>query len=307
MMVIQRSLRTKLPWSSLNSINNSLAQSEILNHRIREIFGNGPLLDETQGLDLIKPITNSRFWMPFGHWGRSLSGIDGYSSAFFKKSRTIVGEQVCDLCQEFFSSGCLLKQWNHTILALIPKSDHSSKVGDFRPIACCKVIYKLISKILAARMADVLDPIIDGAQVAFVKGRNMVEHIHLMQELLRQYNRKRTGARCTIKIDLRKAFDSISWDFLRDVLMGLGFPHLFVSWIMECVSTTSYSLSINGGTYGLFKGQRGLRQGDPLSPYLFVICLEYLSRLINKKTTNTHFNYHPKCGPLNITHLAFAR
>ncbi|KAK6150433.1 hypothetical protein DH2020_015365 [Rehmannia glutinosa] len=75
---------------------------------------------------------------------------------------------------------------------------------------------------------------------------------------------------------------------------------------MECVSTTSYSLSINGSTYGLFKGQRGLRQGDPLCPYLFVICLEYLSRLINKKTTNTHFNYHPTCGPLNITHLAFA-
>ncbi|KAK6134125.1 hypothetical protein DH2020_032125 [Rehmannia glutinosa] len=75
---------------------------------------------------------------------------------------------------------------------------------------------------------------------------------------------------------------------------------------MECVSTTSYSLSINGDTYGLFKGQRGLRQGDPISPYIFVICLEYLSRLINKKTMNSHFNYHPKCGPLKITHLAFA-
>ncbi|KAK6125166.1 hypothetical protein DH2020_041087 [Rehmannia glutinosa] len=150
-----------------------------------EIIGNGPLLDETQGTDLIKPITNSEILDALRDIGDDRSpGSDGYSSAFFKKSWTIVGEQVCDAVKEFFSSGCLLKQWNHTILALIPKSDHSSKVGDFRPIACCKVIYKLISKILATRMADVLDPIIDGAQAAFVKGRNMVEHIHLMQELL---------------------------------------------------------------------------------------------------------------------------
>ncbi|CAH9080569.1 unnamed protein product [Cuscuta europaea] len=110
-----------------------------------------------------------------------------------------------------------------------------------------------------------------------------------------------------IKVDLRKTYDTISWDFLVNVLKGLGYPDLFVGWIMECVTTASFSVSLNGILHGFFKGKRDIRQGDPMSPMLFVLCLEYFSRLLTMKSKVSGFNHHPLCGSLGIiTHLAYA-
>ena len=95
---------------------------------------------------------------------------------------------------------------------------------------------------------------------------------------------------------------SINWNFMKDVLTELGFPSLFVEWIMQCVTSTSYSLSINGSLHGFFKG----KQGDLTSPFLFVLCLEYLSRSLKDLKDNRDFNYHPMCKDLNNSYLAFA-
>ncbi|GFZ21539.1 hypothetical protein Acr_29g0007010 [Actinidia rufa] len=208
--------------------------------------------------------------------------------------------------KEFFSSGHIFKQINHSILALIPKTKDANRVENFKPIACCNVLYKVISKIIASRLAPTLSSIVDPAQSAFIQNRSMIDNIFLLQELLRQYRRKRASPRCILNVDLRKAFDSIDWVFLQELLSALHFPPRFVGWVMECVTTTSFSLSYNGSMHGFFKGQRGLRQGDPLSPYLFVLCLEYLSRGLGQLKDNADFNFHPKCGGLKITHLAFA-
>lgn len=242
----------------------------------------------------------------FGIGKDKSSGPDGYSSGFFKTSWDIVGVDVCNAVREFFTSGCLLRQLNHTIIALIPKSSNASREGDFRPIALCNVVYKIISKLLANRLETVLPGIIDEAQSAFISGRSMIENIHLAQELIKGYNRKRVSPRCLIKVDLRKAYDSVDWSFLRAVLGGLGFPPLFVAWIMECVTTVSYSIQINGDIHGLFPGRRGLRQGDPLSPYLFVMCLEYFSRLLRHVTRRVTFTFHPRCDALKVSHLTYA-
>ena len=125
---------------------------------------------------------------------------------------------------EFFSSGQILRQINHSVLALIPKSKESDKVEDYRPIACCNVIYKVISKILAMRLAPVLITIVDPAQAAYVQNRKKVENIYLLQELLRLYGRKRISPRCMLNVDLRKAFDSVDWEFIRGMLVALNFP-----------------------------------------------------------------------------------
>lgn len=148
--------------------------------------------------------------------------------------------------------------------------------------------------------------IVDGSQSAFIHGRSIVDNIHLAQELLRKYARKRISPRCTLKVDLQKAYDTVDWDFLKETLNFLNFPCRFIDWIMECVSTTSYSFSLNGHYHGLFFGKRGLRQGDPLSQFLFVIFLEVLSRSLHRMATSSAFAFHLNCKNLHITHLAYA-
>ncbi|GFY85594.1 hypothetical protein Acr_04g0003320 [Actinidia rufa] len=195
---------------------------------------------------------------------------------------------------------------NHLVIALVPKTCNASKVEEFQPIACCNVSYNVISKILAARLSVLLPNLIDPAQATFVQGRSMVENIYLVQEFLNRYGWSRISPRCIMKIDLKKAYDTINWEFVRKVLMGFGLPNLFVNWIIQCISTTAYSISINGSMHGFFKGKQGIRQGDPISPFLFVLCLEYLSRSLNQLKDNRDFKFHPRCQDLNITHLAFA-
>lgn len=134
----------------------------------------------------------------------------------------------------------------------------------------------------------------------------MVENILLVQELLRQYGRNRTTPKCLIKIDIKKAFDSASCEFLESVLKELGFHPKFISWTMQCVTSTTFSLSINGSMEGYFKGQRGLRQGDPISLFLFVIGMEYLSRMLKALHEAPSFKFHARCRVYKVTHLAFA-
>ena len=134
----------------------------------------------------------------------------------------------------------------------------------------------------------------------------MTDNINLTQELIRHYGRKRTSPRCLLKVDFKKAFDSVQWPFLRSLLHLLGFPQRFVNLVMLCVETSSYSVAVNGNLYGFFPGKCGVRQGDPLSPYLFLICMEYFSRMLGMASQQHAFHFQPKCAPHHICHLAFA-
>ena len=155
-------------------------------------------------------------------------------------------------------------------------------------------------------MAPVLEIIIGESLYAFLKNMKMMDNIFLVQELLHKFARKRISPRCLLKIDLHKAYDSISWEFLEWMLKFVGFPTQFCARIMECISTTSFNVAINGSIYGHFKGQRGLRQVDPLSPYLFFLCLEYFSRDLQSLKDNVNFQFHPNCAVVQLSHLAFA-
>lgn len=125
----------------------------------------------------------------------------------------------------------------------------------------------------------------------------------LATELIKGYNRTHISPRCMIQVDLKKAYDSIEWSYLKDVMKELGFPETFVQWVFACVSTVSYSILINGQPCSPFNAKKGLRQA---APFLFAIGMEFLTRLLNKLKDVPDFNFHPKCERMAITHMMFA-
>ncbi|KAL0350199.1 UNVERIFIED_CONTAM: hypothetical protein Sradi_4169100 [Sesamum radiatum] len=231
-------------------------------------------------------------------------GPDGYSACFFKRAWHIVGDQVCTAVLDFFRSVVYLGSSTIVSSPLCPSQTTARRFADYWH--SCNVIYKAITKIIADRLTTALKHLTDRCQAAFVGGQSITGNIFLAQEMVRQYTRKRISPRCIINVDLRKVFDSVLWTFLSQVLHGYGFPPIFIAWIMECVSTSSFSVALNGSLHGFFVGKKGLRQGDPMSPALFLLCMEYFSRHIKRKTTDSDFNFHPKCEKLKITHLLFA-
>ncbi|XP_074346333.1 secreted RxLR effector protein 78-like [Apium graveolens] len=119
-----------------------------------------------------------------------------------------------------------------------------------------------------------LTDLVDNFQNAFIPGRRISDNILLTQELLKNYHRPVGAPRYAIKVDIKKAYDSVSWEFLIDALRLFRFPDKFIGWVCECISMPTYSVILNGQMFGFFKGEKGIRQGDPLSPYLFTLVMQ---------------------------------
>lgn len=109
-----------------------------------------------------------------------------------------------------------------------------------------------------------------------------------------------------LKVDLQKAYDSVEWCCIKQILIQMRFPALFVNWILKCISTVTYKVNVNGTLTDSFDAQRGLRQGDPISPYLFVLVLEFLNSILGTLGQDLNFNFHPCCEKMGITHFSFA-
>ncbi|GKA63930.1 sodium/hydrogen exchanger 6 [Tanacetum coccineum] len=165
-----------------------------------------------------------------------VSRPDGFTAAFFVNSK-------------------LLKELNHTIISLIPKVTTPARINDYRPISCCNVLYKCISKIIVNRNKEGLGDLVSKNQSAFFLGRKILDNILLTQELMRNYHRRSGPPRCDFKVDIQKAYDIVDRQFLKTIIVGFGFHPKMVKWIMVCASSTSYSICVNGNINGWFNGK----------------------------------------------------
>ena len=220
----------------------------------------------------------------------------------------IVGNSVREEVENVFLTRKVLDYLNKTHIVLIPKIQGPETIGNYRPISLCNSIYKVISKVLVARIRSHLDSFISPYQAAFIPGRRGADNVIIVQELIHTIVRTR-GSKGTmaIKIDLEKAYDKLEWSFIREMLINYNFPLNLIELIMSCVSTVSSSILFNGGCPDPFTPSRGIRQGDPLSPYLFILCMEYLGHLIDEKCTSKDWNpvKASRSGPA-LSHLFFA-
>lgn len=167
-------------------------------------------------------------------------------------------------------------------------------------------IYKIVSKILSKRISCVLDSVISSNQSAFIGSRQILDSIVVLNEAIDEA-RKTKKERLFFKIDFAKAYDSVDWGFIENMLLLFGFHPKWRMWVMECITTASASVLVNGSSSGEFKLQRGLRQGDPLSPFLFILAAEGLS-LLMKRAVNCGIFQPVEIGlkKIQVSHLQFA-
>ena len=175
---------------------------------------------------------------------------------------------------------------NQTFVVLIPKRIGPELLGHFRPISLCFTVYKVVSKVIVSRIRPYMQQLVSPLQAAFIPGRKGLDNMIITQEILHSMERKkgRVGV-MALKIDLEKAFDRLEWSFVREVLVHFNFPPTLIALIMDCISSSTISILFNGGKLDPFTPSRGIRQGDPISPYIFILCLEYLGLLIHDKIT----------------------
>ncbi|GJS48548.1 hypothetical protein Tco_0598669 [Tanacetum coccineum] len=240
----------QVPSAFINHYMDFLGQQEITSDfNVSELFCNQ--IPTNVAYNMVRDVSNQEVHKAIFCMGdNKASGPNGYSASFFKEAWDIISGDVIKAVKEFFVNRVLLKELNHTIIALIPKVTTPMRINDYRLISCTH--------------------------------------------------------RFAFKVDIHKAYDIVDWMFLKEILIGFGFHPRMIGWIMECVTSTYFSLSIIGNLHGYFKGKRGLCQGDPMSPYLFTLAMEVLTLMLHRRARDSDFTYHRYCCKLNIINLCFA-
>ena len=235
-------------------------------------------------------------------------GINGLHARFFQSFWLVVRDSMKREVKGVFLSQKIPEYLNQTLIALIPKQTGLETVSHFRPISLCSTVYKIISKIIAQRVRPLLPSLISPMQADFLEGRRSSDNVIIAQELI-YYLKSRKGkdGYMVIKIDLEKAYDRLEWSFVKMVLEHFEFPQEMINLIISCISTTTIALLFNGRKLEAFQPSRGMRQGDPISPYLFLLCMEFLGAQITSMCERKRWDrMKASRNGLSFSHVFFA-
>ncbi|GJR42103.1 RNA-directed DNA polymerase, eukaryota [Tanacetum coccineum] len=232
-------------------------------------------------------------------------GPDGFTFGFYRHFWSTIENDVFEAIKYFFTCGEIPKGCNSTFIALIPKNPDANMVKDFRPISLIGSIYKIIAKILTNRLVGVLGDIVNEVQSAFISERQILDGPFILNEIM-QWCRRRKKQSLIFKVDFEKAYDSVRWDFLDDILVKFGFGIKWRGWIQNCLNSSKGSILVNGSPTEEFQFYKGLKQGDSLSPFLFILVMESLHISFQRVVDVGMFNGIKLSSSLNISHLFYA-
>lgn len=210
---------------------------------------------------------------------------DGFTGRLYATCWTITKDDFMRSLGEFHAGNMTgMQAINKATVSLLPKKVGAVDIKDQRPVSLNHGVVKIFDKILAARLAEDLPLLVGNHQSAFVRGRSLHDNFMLEQGMTHRLHALKDPM-VLVKLDISKAFDSVQWPFLLEVLTHMGFGTKWISWICGFLATSSTKILVNGTPGETIFNCQVLRQGSPLSPMLFILCMEPLQRLFAHATT----------------------
>ncbi|KAL4383150.1 hypothetical protein GQ457_15G021490 [Hibiscus cannabinus] len=264
-------------------------------------------LSEAEASGLVKPFTEEEIGAALATLESSKAhGPDGFNMGFLKQFWPCLKADILEFSCKFYKGEVEDWSFNHSFIVLIPKCQNPVNLEDYRPISLVGSVYKLLSKVLARRMGLVLGSIIGEQQFAFCPGKQILDCSLIANEVI-DYSKRKGLKGVVFKVDFRKAYDTVDWNFLFAVMKIMGFGSVWCHWISMCISTAYISVLVNGSPSAPFAISRGLRQGCPLSPMLFNIVDEALSALLRNATARGLFTrLFIGQSRVEVSHIQFA-
>nr|GEW05057.1 RNA-directed DNA polymerase, eukaryota [Tanacetum cinerariifolium] len=255
--------------------------------------------------DLERNVTYGEIKRAVWDYGTNKSlGPDGFSFDFIRRYWKIIDKDVVKAVEEFFDSSCFPLGCNASFIMLIPKMQVAKLVKDFRPITLIGCIYKIVAKILANRLSLVISKLVSDVQSTFVSSRQILDGPFILNELI-SWSKAKKSKVMIFKIDFEKAFDSVKWDFLDDTFVKYGFGSKWRGWIQGCLNLAKGLILVNGSPTFEFKFHKGLKQGDPLPPFLFILIMESLYFLFSRTINARLFKGIRIDNSLTLSHLFY--
>ena len=238
-----------------------------------------------------------------------MPGPNGMPPMFFQHYWQTIGDDVSAAVLSCLNTGSIPPSINKTFITLIPKVKSPTLVSEYRPISLCNILYKLVSKVIANKLKRILPNLISDSQSAFQSDKAISNNILVAFETLHhmKIQKAKSSRFMALKLDMSKAYDRVEWSFLKKIMEKMGFGVKWVNLVMKCISTVSYLILLNGESKGEITPSRGIRPGDPLSPYLFLLCSKGLNRLIQGVVREDKIRGFSLCrNEPQISHLFFA-